>query len=344
VNIGAIVTVATEFDLTGSYGELPGASRSLAESLGGSPFASREFLGGTLLQFTLDNLREFGVRQEAVLFEESSAVGFNSCEEPEDGHFFSAWENAVAQQLYRGAEIIFLIRLSSYLEIDFADLVRFHRETSSVLTQVYDKKGAFDVVVVSADHLQTEPGSYRRRLSALIPYHRRYTFRGYSNRLRQPQDFRQLVRDSLSGRNSIRPNGREVSPALWLAEGASVDSSARVTAPAYIGANTQIKGSCVINGGTAIERDCEVDFGATITDSCVLPETYVGLGLNIVHSIVSKNGLFNLDRNVGVEISDRSLIGRQNTSSFLRRFTKSINRRGSLEALDVNSFGAGQHL
>jgi hypothetical protein len=258
--------------------------------------------------------------------------------------FSSAWETAVAQQLNDGAEALLLLRLGAYLEIDFRDLLRFHRDTSSGLTQVYGRKSAFDLGVVSADHLRTEAGSYRRRLSALIPRSQRYNFLGYSNKLREPADLRRLVQDVLTGRNAIRPAGEQAEPGIWIGDGASVDPSASLCGPLYIGANTQIKGSCIINQGTTIERDCEVDFGTTVTDSCVLPGTYIGMGLNIVHSIVAPNRLFHLDRNVGMDISDARIIGSRLPSSILAGFTKSIRKKGSLRGVGTNLFETLSHL
>ena len=342
MRVGAIITVAAEEQGRGtSNDETP--SQSLF-SLGISRVVCQEFLGQTLLQRTRQRLRESGVEQHTVLFEHLGSKSLIPSGSKTAESFSSAWENAVGQQLDDGAEVLFLIRLGAYLEIDFRDLLNFHRETSSGLTQVYGKKGAFDFGVVSANRLRTEAGSYRRRLSALIPQSRRYSFSGYSNSLREPADLRCLVYDALTGRNMIRPNGEEAGPSIWTGDGARVDPTASLCGPVYIGANTQIKGSCIINGCTAIERDCELDFGTTVTDSCVLPGTYVGVGLNIVHSIVAPNRLFHLDRNVGMDISDSYIIGGRLPTSILGGFTKSITKKGSLKRVSANLFGAPSHL
>jgi hypothetical protein len=342
MRVGAIITVAAEDQGKGTTNdETP--SQSLF-SLGISPVVCQELLGQTLLQRTRQSLRESGVEQQTVLFEPPGSKSLipSGCGTAES--FSSAWETAVAQQLNDGAEALFLIRLGAYLETDFRDLLTFHREASGGLTQVYGKKGAFDLGLVSADQLRTEAGSYRRRLSALIPQSRRYTFSGYSNKLREPGDLRRLIQDALTGRNAIRPAGEEAGPGVWIGEGARVDPSASLYAPVYIGANAQIKGSCLINGTTAIERDCEVDFGTTVTDSCVLPGTYVGMGLNIVHSIVAPNRLFHLDRNVGMEISDAQIIGSRLPTSILAGFAKSITKKRSLKRVSTNLFGTLSHL
>jgi hypothetical protein len=334
VRVGAIITVAAEDQGRGTTNdETP--SQSLF-SLGVSPVVCQELLGQTLLQRTRQNLRETGVEQQTVLFEQPGSQGLIPSGSKTSESFSSAWETAVGQQLNDGAEVLFLIRLGAYLEVDFRDLLRFHRETSSGLTQVYGKKSAFDLGVIGASQLRSEAGSYRRRLSALVPHSRRYDFSGYSNKLREPADLRRLVQDALSGRNAIRPAGEQAGPGIWIGEGAGVDPTATLCGPVYIGAGSEIKGSCIINGGTAIERDCEVDFGTTVTDSCVLPGTYVGMGLNIVHSIVAPNRLFHLDRNVGVDISDAHIIGSRLPSSILAGFTKSIRKKGSLRRVGAN--------
>jgi NDP-sugar pyrophosphorylase family protein len=126
--------------------------------------------------------------------------------------------------------------------------------------------------------------------------------------LKTPADFRRLALDSLCGRNTIRPAGREVQSGVWFGEGARVDKSVCIQPPAYIGAHTRIKGSCLIAHASSIERQCEIDCGTTVDDSSIFPGTYLGIGLNIRRSLVGGRKLFHLDRNVQVEIRDRSLI------------------------------------
>lgn len=341
MRVGAIVTVPGAIQ-----GEDPGSqdrtrSQFAFQAFGGYPLACYEILGDTILQRTLNALRAAGIEQQTVLMEESGSECLFPARTPSVGQFFSAWEASIAQQLEDGAEVLFLIRLGAYLDLNFAQLLEFHRKSADVLTQVYDHKSAFDVAVVNTSQLRGDSGSYRGRLSSLIPYHKRYQFTGYTNRLREPQDLRRLAHDALLRRNSIRPVGEEVAPEVWMGDGATLDSSARISAPVYIGARTRVKGSCLINGATNIERDCEVDYGTTVTNSCVLPETYLGIGLNFVHSIVMANKLFHLDRNVEVEISDRNLVAKRRS---IRTFTKSIGAKGFFYRSQHQLNGADSHL
>ncbi len=340
MQIGAIVTVPSGIRPESASENLL-HPQHVSQAFDEYPFACCEILGQTLLQRTLKSLQSFGIQQPAVLSEESGSESLFPSRLPSAGRFFTAWEDSVRQQVNGGAEILLLIRLGAYLELDFAQLLDFHSQTRGRLTQVYDKKSAFEVAVVNTDQLRGDKGSYRGRLSALIPYHGRYNFTGYSNRLREPQDLRRLACDALFNRNSVRPLGKEIAPGVWIGEGAIVDSTARISAPAYIGAHTRVKGSCVINGATNIERDCEIDFGTSVTDSSVLPETYLGIGLNVVHSMVASNRLFNLDRNVEVEISDRSLVGKQRS---VRTLTKLIGEKSFFNRREHQPNGVDSHL
>jgi hypothetical protein len=86
-----------------------------------------------------------------------------------------------------------------------------------------------------------------------------------------------------------------------------------------------------------------------VTDSCVLAGTYLGMGLNVVHSIVGPHRLFHLDRNIGMEISDSRLIGRRLTTPLLSRLiksgsTKSMSSKKSLAGVGANFLGTTRHL
>ncbi len=136
-----------------------------------------------------------------------------------------------------------------------------------------------------------------------------FAFTGYVNRLQNAADFRRLALDGLLRKNSVRPVGIETRPGVWVAKTARIHRKARVVAPAFIGAYAKIRAAALITRSTVVEHHAEIDCGTVVENSTVLPYTYVGAGLDVMHSVVGYHRLSHLVRNVEVEISDRKLVG-----------------------------------
>ena len=335
VNLGVIVTIAgpphTESDgVNGAPRKRIENTKATSQLLMGSPVASCDILGQSITDRVIARLRGFGTQRISIISEGKlagcSATSPNTSlyRAGATPGFWPAWDSVVSDYLNQGIETLLLVRLGPYVELDLVDLLRFHRETASPLTQVYKGQTALDLVVVDAAPLRDGTGSFRSRLSALIPQRQRYAFGGYSNRLAEPVDFRRLVQDAFSGRCAIRPVGREVRPGIWYGENAKVHGSATVLSPAFIGAETCVDASSTIRGASALERQCEVDCGTTVDDCCVFPGTYLGMGLNVTHALVKGSRLFNLKRNVEVELSDSRLIGATSSSHQLGKRARSV--------------------
>ncbi len=58
-----------------------------------------------------------------------------------------------------------------------------------------------------------------------------------------------------------------------------------------------------------VEHHAEVDCGTVVENSTILPFTYVGAGLDVMHSVVGFRRVAHLVRNVEVEIHDDKLVG-----------------------------------
>jgi NDP-sugar pyrophosphorylase family protein len=321
VYIGAILTIAGRPHLQREHlGSLPRkrleTHASPSQLRLGKPVALWDVLGKTVLDRTIERLRIFGIDRISVISENSgrnlSHEGFESVfTESSAGQssFWSEWDSIVSDYLNHEMETLLLVRLGPYAEVDFSDLLRFHRQSGKALTQVQHPQGALDLVVVDANELRSGVGSFRSRLSAMLPDRGHYEFKGYLNRLIKPADFRRLVEDALLGRCAIRPEGREVSAHVWLGEGAYVEPSANVIGPAYVGTNSYVGPACSISGSSTIERQCKVDFSTVIDGSCILPGTYVGMGLSVANAIVGDGKVYHLGRDVEVGIADQRLIG-----------------------------------
>ncbi|HZR57527.1 MAG TPA: hypothetical protein VFA74_11685 [Terriglobales bacterium] len=295
------------------------------------PYGTWEILGKSLVERTLEHLKLAGISNSSTISENGSHSYLFPSRAASTSNFVSTWEHTISKHLNEGAEFLLLIRIGPYVELDFENLLLFHRETAGTLTQVYDQSGALDIALVSATALRNGTGTFRNRLSAAVPKHRRYMFSGYASRLKQLGDFRRLTQDALLGRNGIKPFGRQVSPGIWVAPDCRVDSSVNVVGPLYIGARSRIGAFCKINNATAIERDCEVDCGTYVENSSILAETSLGMGLQITNSIVLPGKLFRIDRNIEIDIKDRALIGRTfRFNALTNRFNALTNKRKTI--------------
>jgi len=320
VHIGAILTLAARSGNDADSAESSkGSNRRRKRFLTNVPDAKLEILGKSLLDRTVSRLGQVGIESTSVIPEGSNLTQLLPTRSNISNDFISAWEKSVADYVRQGIDTLLLLRTSTYSDLNFEDLLRFHNDRGSALTQVYAADSSLDVAVVNATLLRHTDGAYRKMLSSLIPEQERFYYDGYVNRLRKPQDFRRLIDDALAGDCNLRPVGTEVGPGIWFGQEAEVDDSCTIEGPAFIGAGTRIAACCSVSGGSAIERNCEVDCGTTVEESWILQETYVGLGLNVRRSIVSNQKMFHLDRKTEVAISDSRLI----------RATKSFSLSGA---------------
>jgi acetyltransferase-like isoleucine patch superfamily enzyme len=278
-----------------------------------TPIAHWDVLGKSVLDRVCERLQVFGVSEIAVISEQNAAA------EPGPGanEFWTAGNEVISQYLQFDLTTLLLVRVGPYIELDIADFLQFHREASSAMTQVYDARGALDLVAVDGKSLAQGPGTFRSNLQALIARHKRYPFSGYCNRLADVRDFHRLASDALRGQAAIRPLGREIRANVWLGENARIDESARISAPVYIGRNSRVNADCVISGPTAIEQNSEIGFGTTLDASCILAGTYVGPGLRVCGGVVYQQTLFHLGRSVQLQFQDRRLFGKSVARGFL---------------------------
>ena len=200
-----------------------------------------------------------------------------------------------------GVDAVLLAQVGAYVEFDPADLIRFHRDYGNIVTRACDDRGLLDLWVVDPGILQDNIDLRSSLQTAGEPY---YQVSRYVNRMETLRDMRQLVADALSSRCRFRPQGVEVRPGVWMAEGAEVERGARIVAPAFLGRDAKISEQCLITRCSNIERNCQIDYGTVVEDSSILSGTYVGIGLDLAHSIADGTCLVNLNRQVALEIKD----------------------------------------
>ena len=267
-----------------------------------------DVLGKSIFDRTVSTLQKFASVRPSMVTEGTSTGHFLPAQTRRRTSFISAWEESVAEYVRNGVDHLLLLRVSAYHELDYRQLLQFHLETNSALTQAYAPDGSLEIALVRTAQLRNAD-SCLAGVSSLIPGQHRFLFSGYVNRLRGAHDLYRLVSDGLHGACALAPAGVEVGERVWAGAGAEIDASATVAAPAFIGAGSRVAACSTIAETTSVERNCEIDCGTTVRQSWVLPNTYVGMALTVRRSVVSNRKLFHMDRKVAITCGDPRLVG-----------------------------------
>jgi carbonic anhydrase/acetyltransferase-like protein (isoleucine patch superfamily) len=279
VDMGAVVMVPGGEGLMALQGPQP-HNRAARENLQPRYSSRKPILGNDILQLWMERVRKLGVRNLWL----TSA--------PRDGSEACSALAALARQ---GVERLLVIKLKSYAEMDLADLVRFHCESRSSVTEAHDARGQLGVSLLdklALDRMGTERESSRAATDDGRPP---YQFNGYAKRILSASERQELVGDVLTGACAMRPLGTQVREQVWIGEGVNLADSARVIGPTYIGAHTTVRAGATVGPFASVEHDCVVDCGTTVERSTVLPYTYLAPGLLIRQGLVDGGYLEDLN-------------------------------------------------
>ncbi len=297
-----------------------GSTSGHEENIGGVPIAYLDVLGMPIVQRVFQRLESFGV-SGATIISPASGEGEPSArrarllanltwKQAPEGQFWQTAENIFNEYVEGGAELVIAVRVGPYVELDYEEMVQHHLDHRCPVTMAVDADGAsLEIFLVSASRRNDAASLFRSELKKLRTECRSFRVLGYSNRLKTAADLRCLALDGLLHKNSISPEGTEIRPGVWVAKSARVHPRARIVAPAFIGVYSKIRAAALITRGAVVEHHAEVDCGTVVENSTVLPYTYVGAGLDVMHSVVGFHRLSHLVRRVEVEISDRKLVG-----------------------------------
>ncbi len=299
-----------------------------AEMVSGMPLAFADVLGRPVVYRIADRLAKSGVECISVISDSAvnswpTAMPGQSCpvqwvQSSADGVWRSA-EHVFTEFSQSGADAVLVWRIGCYTEFDFDDFLQFHVDRQCHVTTMADGDGnAMDICMVAASRRNDAAFALRHQLRKFRGSNTRYFFDGYCNRLCDSRDLRQLAVDSLQQLTEIEPIGTEAKPGVWVGRGARIHKRARVLSPAYIGAKVRVRASAVITRCTVLEHHAVVDCGTVVEDVTVLPYSYLGAGLDVTHSVVGFQRLWNFPRNTEVEISDSKLIGMASSKAPIR--------------------------
>lgn len=302
---GAIIIVGPEVTGNSISALSDQSARSAVQLQRGTPLTGVEVLGRSVLDRLSDELRKVGIDAVTVLADRCFEAARSDVDQATSlpiSWVEDAWSSATRMLTHyrqNGIETTLVIRAGAYAELDYADALQYHREQNQGATRAFSEDVPLDIWVVDG----FSAGEQIRDMF-LAGCGARYSVEGYVNHLAHPRDLRRLVVDALSSRCRLRPQGNETRPGVWMNEGAEVHRSARIVAPAFIGRGSRIEEQCLITRCSNVENNCQIDYGTVIEDSSILPNSYVGIGLDISRSIIQGNRLLNLERDVTLEIAD----------------------------------------
>jgi len=334
VGLGAIVAIGSRKQRVAGNGAASSATGSnvtgsaavdLPSWLGG-PLECTEVLGRSLAERTVERFAAIDADCISLLMEAGTYLPpFRAAHKNLTIRAVSDLDAAITQNVQEfalsGIDHSFINWADAYAETDLLDLFCFHRESRQTATPSFDKDGELALWVVNCEKAQD------LSLETLLDQAgraSRYFIREYVSRLNHPRYLRQIAADMLRGGCQARPSGRQVRPGVWCDQGAEVHRRARIVAPAYVGCGSKVRADALITRLSNIERDCCVDSGTVVEDSSILANTSLGICLDLCHAVVSGNKLFNLERDVTIEVTDPEVI--RSTAATQKPFASVIER------------------
>jgi len=284
--------------------------------LASSPLGLLEVAGKSVLERVAERLLHYGITPVTAIVETNTlslagstttASGLNYLNSTPD-RFWRTAEAAFNDMAQGGAELVVLVRLGAYAEIDFEKVVQAHLDRGSRVSQVSHEGQKLDVFCISASRRNDAASLFRSQLSRCRSECPLIEDAGYVNALADPRDLRQFAIDILTHNTETCPAGEEIRPGVWMGRKAILEKGARVLAPAYIGAYARIRTGAVVTRCSVVEHHAQVDCGSVVENSSVLPYSYVGAGLDLAHSVAGMRQVANLRRDVMVEIPDPKLL------------------------------------
>jgi mannose-1-phosphate guanylyltransferase/phosphomannomutase len=111
--------------------------------------------------------------------------------------------------------------------------------------------------------------------------------------------------DMLARRIDLPIDGFEVSPGVWIGEGADVDPAAILHGPLYVGDHARVEARAELREHTVVGSNALVKSGAFLHRTVLHSNVYVGRGANLRGCVIGRN----TDVMRGVRIEERAVVG-----------------------------------
>src|SRR5262245_6409487 len=132
-----------------------------------------------------------------------------------------------------------------------------------------------------------------------------YVADGYWEDVGTHESYLKAQADMLSGKVDIEPDGFEVSPGVWVAEGAEVDAEAVLKGPLYIGDYAKVEAGAELREFTVLGSNVVVKEGAFLHRAVVHDNVFIGPSTNLRGCVVGKN----TDIMSGSRIEEGAVVG-----------------------------------
>src|SRR5215475_2686211 len=128
---------------------------------------------------------------------------------------------------------------------------------------------------------------------------------GYWEDVGTHEAYHRVQADVLSGKVKAHIDGFEMSPGVWVAEGAEVDPDAILTGPLCVGDYAKIEGGAQLREFTVIGSNVVVKEGAFLHRATVHNNVYVGIGATLRGCVIGKNS----DVMASARIEEAAVVG-----------------------------------
>jgi carbonic anhydrase/acetyltransferase-like protein (isoleucine patch superfamily) len=331
MDVRAIVLSGIPVESAGT--SVSAAVASAPETFSGVPLSLLPIMGKPLLHRIADRLKQTGVDSVSVLNASDASLPLTA----EACRADLNWKDVSPEQVWRaaeeefdrlvqaGAEIVLVLRLGAYAEVEIDPLLQFHLDQRNHTTQVVAADGPLDFFVLSGSRRNDAAFLLRSKLTKMRVATQPFATGGYVNRLQNVSELRQLVLDTFALKTSIQPLGEQVRPGIWVGPGARIERGVRLVAPCYIGASSKIRAGALITRGSSVEHHCVVDCGTVVESSTLLPLSYVGAGLDLMHSVVGSKRIVSVKYSAELDVEDNTLVSTVPATSALRTLNHAAN-------------------
>lgn len=291
------------------------------------PFASPslpllDVAGQSALLRLAKRMESFGISPVTAVVEEPQPSFIRSrllpaaidCRASAPERFWRAAENAFNDLATNGADLIVVVRMGSYAEIDFEKFIRFHLQRQCRVSRAIHETETLEILCINGSRRNDAASLFRSGLARCRSECEYYVHQGYINPLRDARDVRQFAIDILTLKTETPTEGSEIRPGIWVAPGACIEKGARILAPSFIGASALVRHGAVVTRCSTVESHAQVDCGTIIENSTVLAFTSVGACLDLSHSVAGLGQIVHFRRDVVIHIADAKLLGQVSQS------------------------------